>query len=347
MDDDYVRSRIDEIATTLARIVPPVVSVTVGQLWPAYELAERTRLKSWRDHAQRWRDHVGPYFWARQAPGITPGDVDAYRSARLRAGAAMATVNREIALLRRVLRWSARRGHLASSPLHGSGMTAELIHRERNTRTTIVQERPGSHITLADFLASAEPRLRTFVLLLHHTGMRRGEAARLRWDRIDIDLGLAWLPAAETKGEHGGRDVPLSAEVLAALKGVPRTSAWLWPSRRADGPEHPDTWTHRFGRLVRRLALTGPDGPPWLHDLRRSFITLSRRRGESETSIMEVSGHRTREAFRRYDVHDRSDVIRFRARMAAARLEELAAAGRKPPHRAGAAAGDEPAEASA
>jgi integrase len=88
-------------------------------------------------------------------------------------------------------------------------------------------------------------------------------------------------------------------------------------------PEHPDTWTHRWGKLVRKLGIDGPDGPPWLHDLRRSFITLSRRRGEDTTAIMKISGHATDSAFRRYNIFSLADILATKARLESARAAEL------------------------
>ena len=85
--------------------------------------------------------------------------------------------------------------------------------------------------------------------------------------------------------------IPAQLDALKAIDALPRhqTSDYVfWSGRRkrdgktgAGRPEHPDTWTKRFGRLVRQLGLEGPNGPPWLHDLRRSFITLSRRRSKA------------------------------------------------------------------
>lgn len=72
-------------------------------------------------------------------------------------------------------------------------------------------------------------------------------------------------------------------------------------------------------------AVVGPSGPPWLHDLRRSFITLARRRGEETTNIMAASGHKTMAAFQRYNIHARKDALLVRDRVEAARAHELAA----------------------
>lgn len=333
-----ILARLEAIQASIATLAPVATpTVTVAELWALFELSERERLASWRDYAQRWRDHVCPAFGATVAGAVTIDAVDAFRARRRSSLAAMATVNREIALLRRLLAFGVRRAKLTRSPLHGPGMTKELIHPEHNVRTTVIEEDPGAAaVTLADLLAAADPRLRAFILLVHHNGMRRAEAANLRRDRIDWGRGLAWLPAGETKGGYGGRTVPVSSQALAALRAMPvryPDSPWVFPSHhhgvKGTAPLHPDYWTHAFGRLVRRLKLDGPDaGPPWLHDLRRSFVTLSRRDGESERGIMQVSGHKTRSVFDRYDAHDVQDILRFRAR------REIARAGRRGPHHA-------------
>jgi integrase len=301
--------------------------IEVRELWSAYELSEKGRLKSWRTHAQRWRDHVEPFFGGEVAGDVGPARIDAYRAFRLNYDAAVATVNREIALLRRLLRFSARRGTIGETRLHGPGMTAELIVKERNVRSTVIEDNPAARITLPALLAAATPRLRAFILLLHHSGMRRTEASLLQRDRIDRQLGVAWVPDEDTKGGASGRYVPISLEVLRlldTLKPHKKSDYVFWAGRGKGRPEHPDTWTHRFGKLVRQLGLEGPNGPPWLHDLRRSFITLSRRRGEDATAIMKLSGHKTAAAFQRYNIFSLVDVLASKARIEAARAAELA-----------------------
>lgn len=330
----------EEVRAAVARLTelmgPACPAVTVADLWSTFESAENDRLASWRDYRQRWRDHVGPFFGGLDGATVGPDDCDRYRAARLAAGAAIATVNREIALLRRLVNFGVRRGRVSKSKLHGPGMTRDLIHREDNIRVTIVEER-DAEITIGAFFAAAGTMLRAFLASVYHSGMRRKEASLMRWDRIDWRTGLAWIPGRDTKGGKGGRNIPLSSAALEALKMLPRISAHVFANPRRSGrPFHKDHWTKAFRKLCDSLGLVGPDGPPWLHDLRRSFITLSRRRGEPENDIMKVSGHLTREVFDRYDAIDVRDVIAFRSRAERARAE-LAEMGteRKPPHRAG------------
>jgi len=328
-----VLARLAELQATVSKLVPSVTpTVTVAELWASFTVANSERLASWRDYVQRWRDWVGPSFGALDASAVGPAEVDAYRARRRALGASIATVNREVALLRRVVNFGVRRALVPRSKLHGPGMTKELIAPEDNVRTTVIEERAATGLTLVDLLKEAGPQLRAFILVVHHTGLRRGEASRLRHDRIRN--GVAWIPSKETKGGRSGRIVPISADALGAIAELPATSTYVFESRRSPGkPIGKDTWTHRFGRLVRRLGLDGPDGgPPWLHDLRRSFVTLTRRDGESERAIMNITGHKTRSVFDRYDIHDVRDILAFRARRELARAGEMGE--RHGPHRA-------------
>ena len=60
----------------------------------------------------------------------------------------------------------------------------------------------------------------------------------------------------------------------------------------------------RFRRAVEAAELHGL----WFHDLRRSFVTRSRRVGVPESVVMRMSGRRTRAVFERYNVVDTQDL---------------------------------------
>jgi len=58
------------------------------------------------------------------------------------------------------------------------------------------------------------------VRLLILTGQRRNEIAHLRWNEIDLEARALHLPAARTKNARP-HDVPLSAQALAIIAGLP------------------------------------------------------------------------------------------------------------------------------
>jgi hypothetical protein len=115
---DPVLDALAALSAQVAALAPAATpTVNVTDLWGDFALANGEKLRSWRDYAQRWRDHVGPAFGARRCRWWCPGDVDAYRAQRRAFGAAIATVNREVALLRRLLNFGVRRGVLAQLPV--------------------------------------------------------------------------------------------------------------------------------------------------------------------------------------------------------------------------------------
>lgn len=79
----------------------------------------------------------------------------------------------------------------------------------------------------------AGDRLETLAVLVLATGLRRGEALRLRWDDVDLDVGALRVRKAKTKAGTG-RIIGLPEDVVASLRAhrsrqlTERAAALIW-----------------------------------------------------------------------------------------------------------------------
>lgn len=155
--------------------------------------------------------------------------------------------------------------------------------------------------------------MRDYVEWLAWTGMRPGETRQITWQMVDLAAGTLTLAAAAAKTRR------------------PRTLALVGPLleivqrrlvRRRLGCElvfhRVPVGGHSAGRVspVRDIhkawhtALVQAGLPLDLrtYDLRRSAIRNLLRSGTHERTVMEISGHRTRSTFDRYNIVSVNDV---------------------------------------
>ncbi|HEY6106877.1 MAG TPA: tyrosine-type recombinase/integrase, partial [Anaeromyxobacteraceae bacterium] len=66
-------------------------------------------------------------------------------------------------------------------------------------------------------------------------------------------------------------------------------------------------WQDVQGAMERAREAAGLAGI-WVHDLRRSFVTLARRSGLPESVVARFSGHRTAAVFKRYNIIEEQDL---------------------------------------
>ena len=142
-------------------------------------------------------------------------------------------------------------------------------------------------------------------------GLRRGEAAGLRWRDVDLDEGVAvicqqiqqrngQIVAGPPKTPHSMRVIALDSSTVAALRTHQerqrteqacygdgyRESGYVFTNRNGD-PVAPGHLTHTFQRLVRE-----DDVPPIrLHDLRHGAATLALAAGVELKVVQEMLGH--------------------------------------------------------
>jgi integrase len=263
-----------------------------------YALVERDYTndgqKSVEDLKARWRLHLDPFFGAMRAAAVTANVVEDYKSKRLKAGASNATVNRELAVLRRGFRLGEHFGKVSRVP-HFAMLA------ESKPRSGFLDESQYTALIEACAAAKHAPWLRGFVEVAGQLSNRRGELLNLRVRHVDF-LGES-ITLEETKnGER--RTIPMTPSVHALLKAAcvgkaPDAYVFTWPDGR-QVRDFRETWSQ----------VTAAAGVPWLkvHDLRRTGVRNMIRRGISEQVAMQISGHKTREVFRRYNITSADDL---------------------------------------
>lgn len=165
--------------------------------------------------------HLQPleyFFGPRRVALITYNDLEDYRAERLntptqgktkaaRRQRKISSVNREMALLRRMLRKAVQMRWLDRSPFDDG---EDLI--------SMADEVPRSRVLSREeeirLLAAANPQLRGILICALDTGMRFGEMIKLQWRDIDLFAGVITIVGLNTKTLRT-RFVPITQRLCA------------------------------------------------------------------------------------------------------------------------------------
>jgi integrase len=125
-----------------------------------------------------------------------------------------------------------------------------------------------------------------FLKLLLFTGLRRGEAAALRWSEVDFSSRVIRLPSTRTKS--GRRlDLPMSDYVrglLVARRALGREGDWVFPGDGKTG--HLDTPRFGLEQVAKATGITIS-----AHDLRRTFVTHAEESNISPLALQALVNH--------------------------------------------------------
>ena len=138
--------------------------------------------------------------------------------------------------------------------------------------------------------ADGFPHQVAIVRLLLLTGCRKSEVLTLRWS--DYRAGHVFLRDSKV----GPRTVWLSAPARRVLDSLDRTSAWVFPGSRTQGPRG-TAWLDRVWHMVRAEADLADVR---LHDLRHTHASFALREGETVLAIGRMLGHADPETTLKY-----------------------------------------------
>lgn len=141
------------------------------------------------------------HFGNRRIRTINFGDLDRFRATRLKTPTkkgtqrAIATVNRELSLLRRVFHVALRNGWIIKNPFE----TGESLIRpgDEKPRERIISREEEERLLAA--CTGKRAHLRAIIICALDTGMRAGEILKLRWSDIDFENRLIIVRGLNTK----------------------------------------------------------------------------------------------------------------------------------------------------
>ena len=158
-------------------------------------------------------------------------------------------------------------------------------------------------------LTKINPFAVTALRLLLFTGCRLREILHLRWEHVDLERGLLFLPDSKS----GRKTVILNAPALTVLNDVQRVGPYVVPG---DDPERPRPDLKRpWDAVTKRAGLTGVR----LHDLRHTYASFGAGGGLGLPIIGRLLGHTQAATTARY-AHLDNDPLRRASEAIAGRI---------------------------
>jgi integrase len=231
------------------------------------------------------------YFGGWKLSQISRKDLFKFRDAlkatpkqRGKAEVTDSNVNRALAGLRRLFNFAVAREYMEESPFPKTSKSGLFYPEKKGLRNFFSEEQ-------MEKIVNASPDwLRLMILTAYYTGLREGELLGLKWEWIDLNNGIIYLPSTKTLKDPTGRGqgVVMQKELIDLFKGLPNHSEWVF--YRADGT--PYTRDHIYNPFKKILKGLGIDTKKYSwKELRHTTASLMYRKGVPTLAIKDQLRH--------------------------------------------------------
>ncbi|MGH9836361.1 MAG: tyrosine-type recombinase/integrase [Blastocatellia bacterium] len=250
-------------------------------------------MRSWKHQLVALKPLV-EYFGKMRIRSITHASVEKYKTQRLQTKTRrgddrnIASVNRELSLLRAMLNYAKRQGWLNRNPF---GMGESIISNADETRRERILTRE-EEARLLTVCAGPRAHLRPMLICALDSAMRRGELFKLRWSDIDLMGGIIRVRKTTTKTWEA-RSIGMTTRLQEELRR-------LWEV----APPDPDGLVFGIRNNIKRSFGTACKLAQIedfrLHDCRHTATTRMIQAGMAPMEVMKITGHKQIDTFLRY-----------------------------------------------
>lgn len=220
---------------------------------------------------------------------ITPKTVSAYKGKRRAEGILAATINHELAVLKRIFNVAVKEWEwFHSNPIAGVSLETGVNERDRW----------ATHEEEEKLLSYCPDWFKDAVTFALNTGLREGELVNLSW-KDGIDLFRKTVVVVKSKNNEK-RTIPMNEKVFEMLRRKSRVRpmhgrVFYWEK----GPLNVYVIQYQFKKACRKAGIEDLH----FHDLRHTFATRLIQAGVDLYTAQRLLGHKTSSMTARYAHH--------------------------------------------
>jgi integrase len=269
------------------------------------------------DRAKRAISLFREHFSSRKLKTITHGDLYQFRLLRLRTETqykrprTIASVNRELVVLRRLLNIAVREGWIDRNPFNSGDSL--ISSADENKRERILSREEEARLFAAIDSEPKRGHLRGILLVALDCALRRGEILKLKWSDVDLEQRTIFVRSMNCKTARA-RTVGMTTRLADELQK-------LWANSRQDVSSLVFGVRVTVRTSFAKACKTADVQDFHLHDCRHTAITRMISAGLPPVEVMRVSGHSTLSCFYRYANLDSNAVFRAAAALDAYHAE--------------------------
>lgn len=282
----------------------PEPSYTLAEIRDQYlKFSETTKSPGTYERDQGIIDRLLiPFFGPTSLHQITPHQVEDYRSRRAADGIAPATINKEVQLLKHIVKKAVEWGKIRTNQIANIKPLKTPPGRVCYLRLEQIPK-----------LMNACPVwLRPIVMIDMNTGLRRGEILGLQKQNIDRKNRLIII---EKTKNNDRKIIPMNRIVFEVMRSLPTRmdTTFIFGDENGE-PLSPNKVSMAFKRACHRAGIKDFS----LHDIRHHFASYLTMKGQNQRTVQELLGHRDPKMTMRY-----SHLSPEHLRAAVESLEEL------------------------
>ena len=203
---------------------------------------------------------------------LSSASIAEFRDRRMKDGVRAAQI--DLILIRHAIKiarleWGVE---LPTNPVEGVRIPNGVVRRTRRLES-------GEYEALSHAAARCtNPYIWPCIEIAIETGMRRSEILSLRWNNVDLETRIAFLPDTKNGSK---RHVPLTSKAVQVLGSLAQNRHHVFPINDY-------SVRHGWDRLVKRAGILGLR----FHDLRHEAISRFFEMGLSVPEVAAISGHK-------------------------------------------------------